>query len=63
MKAENLPHIQDRFVLCVIVCGRLRACFFFVCLIKADVVQSRGLRGEIKVLLPPRFGGGGSDYR
>lgn len=33
--------------------------FFFVCLIKADVVQSRGLRGEIKVLLPPRFGGGG----
>lgn len=31
---------------------------FFVSLIKADTVQSRGLRGEIKVLLLPRHGGG-----
>lgn len=41
----------------VCVCGRLHACFF-VGLIKADTVQSRGLGGEIKILLPPWRGGG-----
>lgn len=41
--------------------GLLRASFFFffVGLIKADTVQSRGLRGEIKVLLLPLEGGRG----
>lgn len=70
MHAHNLPSsIHDPIVLfdppspaCVLlrVCGRPHACFFFfpVGLIKVDTVQSRGLRGEIKVLLLPRCGGG-----
>lgn len=40
------------------VCACVATCLLFVGLIKADTVQSRGLRGEIKVLLPPWCGGG-----
>ena len=47
--------------LLVRVCARASA--VSAGLIKADTVQSRGLRGEIKVFPPPPCSGGASDYR
>lgn len=62
--AQNLPSsiqadcpVHLFMTASVCVCVWSAECLLFVSLIKADTVQSRGLRGEIKVLLLPRHGG------